>query len=63
MAQFLYEVFDGSAVTEGMLQESSQLFNENYGVWNDQAAEMLGKFAHTGKLALIGFVCLLKSTR
>lgn len=49
MKQLLYEVFDGSSVTEGMLQESSQLFNENYGVWNEQAAGMLGKFAHAGK--------------
>lgn len=49
MEQLLYEVFDGSSVTESMLQESSQLFNENYGVWNEQAAEMLGRFAHAGK--------------
>lgn len=58
MEKLLYEVFDGSSVTEGMLQESSQLFNENYGVWNEQAAGMLGKFAHAGKLlSLVSFAC------
>lgn len=49
MEQLLYEAFDGSSVTESMLLESSQLFNENYGVWNEQAAEMLGKCAHAGQ--------------
>lgn len=58
MKQLLFEVFDGSSVTEGMLQESSQLFTENYGVWNEQAADMLGKFAHVGKLlSLVSFAC------
>lgn len=57
MEKLLYE-FDGNSVTEGMLQESSQLFNENYGVWNEQAAGMLGKFAHAGKLlSLVSFAC------
>lgn len=58
MEQLLYEVFDGSSVTESMLQESSRLFNENYGIWNEQAAEMLGKFAHAGRLlSLVSFAC------
>lgn len=49
MKQRLYEKFDGSAVTESMLLESSQLFNENYGVWSEQAARLIGKFAQAGK--------------
>lgn len=62
MAQQSYQKFDGSAVTESILQESSQLFNENYGVWSEQAAGLIGKFARAGKLALTGIVCLPKIT-
>lgn len=47
MKQRLYEKFDGSAVTESMLLESSQLCNENYGVWSEQAARLIGKFERT----------------
>lgn len=61
MRQQVYEKFDGSAVTESMLLESSQLFNENYGVWSEQAAGLIGKFAQAGKLALTGFVYLPKN--
>lgn len=56
MKQRMYEKFDGSAVTEGILLESSPLFNENYGVWSEQAAGLIGKFAQAGNLALAGFV-------
>lgn len=48
MKQRLYEKLDGSAVTESMVLESSQLFNENYGVWSEQAARLIGKFAQAG---------------
>ena len=33
MAKRIYEKYDGSQVTDSMLQEVSQLFSENYGVW------------------------------
>jgi hypothetical protein len=33
MAKRIYEKYDGSQVTDSMLQEASQLFSENYGVW------------------------------
>ena len=29
----IYEKYDGSQVTDSMIQEASQLFSENYGVW------------------------------
>ncbi|KAM0797692.1 hypothetical protein BDR22DRAFT_882065 [Usnea florida] len=48
MDKMLFERFDGSKVTESMLQEASQLFSEHYGVWGEQAAQALGKFAKAG---------------
>lgn len=56
MKQRVYEKFEGSAVTERILLESPQLFNENYSVWSEQAAGLTGKFAQAGDLALAGFV-------
>ena len=51
MDKLLFERFDGSKVTESMLEEASQLFSEHYGVWGEQAAQALGKFANAGKVA------------
>jgi len=48
MGKKLFERFDGSRVTDSMLQEASQLFSENYGIWGEQAAEKMGKFAKFG---------------
>jgi len=63
MEKQLFEKFDRNQVTESMLQEASQLFSEHYGVWDEHAAQAVGKFAKAGKLALTDFVCLLKNTR
>jgi hypothetical protein len=63
MEKQLIERYDGSQVTESMLQEASQLFSEHYGVWGEHAAQAVGKFAKAGKLVLTDFVCLLKNAR
>ncbi|KAK9482252.1 hypothetical protein V1527DRAFT_455218 [Lipomyces starkeyi] len=47
MAKQLYEKFEGVQVTDDMLAESSVLFNENYGIWGNDAAK-LGPFAKPG---------------
>ena len=63
MEKQVFEKYDGSQVTEIMLQEASQLFSDHYGVWGEHAAQVVGEFAKAGKLALDGFVCLLRNTR
>ena len=63
MEKQVFEKCDGSQVTESMLQEASQLFSEHYGVWGEHAAQVVGKFAKPGKLALTGLVCLLRNIR
>ena len=60
MKKQLFEKYDGSQVTESMLQEASQLFGENYGTWGEHAAQAVGEFLKAGKLALDGFFCLLR---
>ncbi|KAK9241986.1 hypothetical protein V1506DRAFT_509881 [Lipomyces tetrasporus] len=47
MAKQLYEKFEGGQVTDDMLAEASVLFNENYGIWGNEAAK-LGAFAKPG---------------
>ncbi|KAJ8098965.1 hypothetical protein POJ06DRAFT_270041 [Lipomyces tetrasporus] len=47
MAKQLYEKFEGGQVTDDMLAEASVLFNENYGIWVNEAAK-LGAFAKPG---------------
>ncbi len=63
MEKRLFEKYDGSQVTESMLQEASQLFSDHYGIWDEHAAQVVGEFAKAGKLALKLFVCLLRNTR
>ena len=63
MEKQLFEKYDGSQVTESMLQEASQLFSGHYGIWSEHAAQMVGDFAKARKLAPNGFVCLLIDTR
>lgn len=63
MEKQVYQKYNGSQVTESMLQEASRLFSEHYGVWGEHAAQVLGEFANAGRLAHIDFVCLLKYTR
>ncbi|KAF2105687.1 hypothetical protein BDV96DRAFT_534778 [Lophiotrema nucula] len=47
LSKQLFERFDGGEVTNEMLVEASQLFNENYGVWGKDAARS-GAFAKPG---------------
>jgi hypothetical protein len=49
MEKQLFEKYDGRQVTEDMLEEVLQLFSENYGIWGEQAAQAVGKFAEAGK--------------
>jgi hypothetical protein len=35
MAKQLFERFDGHELTDDMLDEAAQLFNENYGIWGE----------------------------
>ena len=35
MAKQIFERFDGGELTDKMLDEAAQLFNENYGVWGE----------------------------
>lgn len=61
MQKQVFEKCDGGQVTEDMLKEASKLFNEHYGVWSkDAAAHTAGSFVKPGKLALTGFIYLLK---
>jgi hypothetical protein len=53
----VFEKYDGSLVTESMLQEASKLFSDHYGIWDQHAAQVAGEFAKAGKLALDEFVC------
>ncbi|KAL3425113.1 hypothetical protein PVAG01_04394 [Phlyctema vagabunda] len=48
MEKQLFEKFNGDLVTDSMLQDAASLFSENYGVWGEQAAETVGKFAKLG---------------
>lgn len=56
MDKQVFEKFDRSQITDSMLQEASQLFSEHYGVWDEHAAQAVGKFARAGKLTLNDFV-------
>lgn len=48
MEKKLYEGFNSDDVTDDMLEEASKLFSENYGVWGEHAAQVMGKFAKAG---------------
>ena len=63
MEKQVFERCDGSQVTESMLQEASQLFTDHYGIWSEHATQLVGEFAKAGKLALSGFICLLRNSR
>ena len=49
MEKKLYEGFTSDEVTDEMLEEASKLFSENYGVWGEQAAQLMGTFAKAGR--------------
>ncbi|KAF2841088.1 hypothetical protein M501DRAFT_1002195 [Patellaria atrata CBS 101060] len=48
MEKKVYETFNSDEVTDEMLEEASKLFSENYGVWGEHAAQLMGKFAKAG---------------
>ena len=35
MTKQVFERFDGRELTDNMLEEAAQLFNENYGIWGE----------------------------
>ena len=35
MAKQVFETFDGRELTDDMLEEAAELFNENYGIWGE----------------------------
>ena len=49
MGKKLFEKYEGGQVTDSMLEEASQLFCENYGVWSEHPAQVPGKSAKAGK--------------
>lgn len=49
MGKQIFEKFGGGEVTDDMLEEASQLFSENYGVWGKEAAAA-SPFVKPGKL-------------
>lgn len=63
MEKQVFEKYDGSKVTESILQEAAQLFSAHYGVWSEHAAKAVGEFAKAGKLALDDSYCLLNDDR
>ncbi|KAF2802892.1 uncharacterized protein BDZ99DRAFT_482455 [Mytilinidion resinicola] len=48
MDEKVFQRFNGDKVTDDMLEEASKLFSENYGVWSEHAAQLMGKFAKAG---------------
>ncbi|KAL8932094.1 MAG: hypothetical protein Q9211_006532 [Gyalolechia sp. 1 TL-2023] len=48
MEQQLFEKYNGSLVTDSMLQEAAELFSKHYGVWSEHAVQMVGPFAKAG---------------
>lgn len=61
--QVFFEKCVGNRVTEDMLQESSKLFSEHYGIWDEHAAQEVGEFAKAGRLTLTGLAYLLRITK
>lgn len=53
MERLLIEKYTGGEITESMLQEAAQLFSDNYGIWDEHAAQVVGKFARAGKSSQI----------
>jgi hypothetical protein len=53
MDEKVFRRFDGDRVTDEMLEEASKLFSENYGIWSEHAAEMMGAYAKAGRPAYI----------
>jgi hypothetical protein len=50
MEKTVYEAFHtDEGITDDLLEEAAKLFSENYGVWDKQAPEKVGKFAKVGR--------------
>ena len=49
MTTKLYQQFDGTQVTDSMLREASQFFNENYGIWGKESGSKAGTRVKMGK--------------
>lgn len=49
MAKRVFETFDGHELTDDMLDEAAQLFNENYGIWGEDPTNP-GSCPKPGKL-------------
>jgi len=53
MEKTVYEAFHSDeGITDELLQEAARLFSENYGVWDKQAPQMVGKFAKAGSFVM-----------
>jgi hypothetical protein len=56
MAKQVFERFDGRELTDDMLQEAAELFNENYGVWGKDPT---GKSPKPGKSSFDSYLPFL----
>lgn len=55
MAKRIFEKFDGRELTDDMLGEAAQLFNENYGTWGEDPTNPTVKPGKSGRPVLIPF--------
>ena len=56
MTKTVFEMYNGDQVTDSIVQEASQLFNENYGIWSKDAATEIGAFAKEGDIAIVDWM-------
>lgn len=54
MAKQIFERFDGRELTDNMLEEAAKLFNENYGIWGEDATNPM----FTPKPGMLGWPAL-----
>jgi hypothetical protein len=47
----VFEKYDITEITDSVLQDTSQLFSENYGIWGVKTASVMDTFAKEDKLA------------
>ena len=53
MESKLFQKFDRGHIMDDMLQDASELFVENYGVWSKEAAQIIGPSAKEGMVLAI----------
>jgi hypothetical protein len=65
MAKQVFEKFDGRELTDDMLEEATQLFNENYGIWGEDPTNPRStpKPGRLGRTVLILFTDIRIGTR